>query len=127
MTEIMKTASRLIMILISLLLLIWAFIPEARTIAAGLILGAAASLVNAIILQRKIQRLTEVVMNESVPRLKGIGFVSRIATVLLVVMIGYRFPDQVNLPSAIAACFIVQLIAPAAAMWLLLQEGRRKG
>ncbi len=127
MTEIMKTALRIIMMVISLLLLIWAFYPEGRAIAAGLIVGLVASLVNGIILQRKIERLTQTVLDESAPRMKGIGLGSRVAMVLVVAMIGYRFPDHINLPAALAACFIVPLMAPAAAMWQLFQEGRRKG
>lgn len=127
MADILKTATRIVLISMGVIMLIWAVVPNARTIALGLALGSIGSIVNATILQRRIERMAEVVSGESAPRRVGLGLGSRIAMVLLVVMIAYRFPEQINLPAALAACFLVQVMSPFAAVWHNIREDKRKG
>jgi len=127
MADIMRAASRLSTIAISIFLFIWAIVPELRTVMAGLMIGTCVSLVNALLLRRRIERIAQLVMDNPSTRRVGLGLGSRIAMVLLAAMVAYRFPEHVNMPAALAACFMVQLVTPLVAIWHYKQENNRKG
>jgi ATP synthase protein I len=92
----------------SALLAAWAFVPEGRTVAAGLLLGTAASVVNAFLLRRRVELIGRMAA-EGRARRTGPGLGARLATVLLAVLVAHRFPDWFALPAVIAGCFFVQI------------------
>ncbi|XEC95313.1 ATP synthase subunit I [Paenibacillus tarimensis] len=108
MDEIIARAMRSALFFVSACLLMWVFVPDGRTIAAGLVLGASASLMNALLLKRRIEFVSKTVADQGVRRM-GLGGASRLATVLLAVMIALKFPGRFDLPSTLVACFYVQL------------------
>lgn len=69
---------------------------------------------NAFLLKRRVELVT---MSAAVggSRKMGLGLGSRIATVLLVVIIAYRFPDKFSMPAALAGCMIMPFILLVAA------------
>lgn len=107
MDELLNRAMRSTLFFVAACLLLWAAVPDYRPIAAGLILGAAASLVNAFLLKRRIELLGQMSM-QSGRRPMGLGMASRLATVLLAVLIAMRFSEHFALPAVVAACFYVQ-------------------
>ncbi|PZD97780.1 ATP synthase subunit I [Paenibacillus sambharensis] len=108
MDELLKRAARSALFFMSALCAAWAFAPEGRTVAAGLILGTAASLVNAFLLRRRIELIARLALDNS-GRKATLGLASRLATILLAVMVSYRFPEYFALPATLAGCFYVQI------------------
>lgn len=109
MDNIVKTAMLATLYLIASCLLVWAIIPAWSSFAAGVILGTAASVVNALLLRRRIELLGQMATSTA-PRRMSLGTLSRLATVLLVVMTAYRYPDTFDLVTTLIACFYVQVV-----------------
>ncbi|HZG58613.1 ATP synthase subunit I [Paenibacillus sp.] len=108
MVDLINRAVRTALFFMSALLLAWAVVPEGRAVAAGLALGVAASVVNALLLRRRVEALAKLAAEGRAGR-AGLGMGPRIATVLLAAMIAYRYPDVFALPATLAACFFVQI------------------
>jgi len=108
MAELLQRAVRTALFFMSAALIAWVFVPAGRAVAAGLAIGAAASIVNGILLARRVELLAKAAAEGGGRRL-GAGFALRIATVLGVVLIARRFPEHVSLPAALGACFIVPI------------------
>ncbi|WP_223298905.1 ATP synthase subunit I [Paenibacillus darwinianus] len=104
----MKKAIRYAYFFLSALLVAWVLIPEGRPVAAGLILGTTASIVNAFLLRRRIELIGKTAAEHG-ERKMTLGLAGRLATVLLAVMTAYRFPEHFALPAALASCFLVQI------------------
>lgn len=107
-------------------LLAWAMIPESKAVAAGLGLGTLASLLNALLLQRRIL-LIDHVMESGKTRRVGLGFGARTAVVLCVALIAYRYSEYFSMPAALAGCFYVQVMAWFLALIGNLQDSNGKG
>ncbi|MDQ0061961.1 ATP synthase subunit I [Paenibacillus harenae] len=114
MDNIMKTAVRVLLYLLAACLLVWALAPEWRIVTLGLLLGLAASSMNAFLLRRRVEMVTHGAAGTG-PRKMGLGLGSRIATVLLVAMIAYRFPEKFSMPAALIGCMVMPFILLAAA------------
>lgn len=114
------------MFFVAALLAAWALAPEGRTVAAGLILGTIASLMNAFLLRRRIELITRLVMENSGKR-AGLGLASRIATILLAVMVAYRFPEQFSMPATLAGCFYAQVMVFFTALVQNIKGSNGKG
>jgi ATP synthase protein I len=108
MAELLGRALRTALFFMSALLAAWAFVPEGRTVAAGLLLGTAASVVNAFLLRRRVELIGRMAA-EGRARRTGLGLGARLATVLLAVLVAHRFPDWFAMPAVIAGCFFVQI------------------
>lgn len=108
MDDMLKKAVRAALFFMSALLAAWALVPEGRPVAAGLILGTSASVVNAFLLRRRIEFIGKTAAEHG-KRKMTLGLAGRLATVLLAVMTAYRFPELFALPAALASCFFVQL------------------
>jgi ATP synthase protein I len=91
----------------SALLAAWAIVPEGRTVAAGLMLGTAASLFNVFLLRRRVEFIGKTIAEQGQRRI-GLGMAGRLATVLFAVMLAYRFPEHLSLPATLASCFFIQ-------------------
>ncbi|MBD2868338.1 ATP synthase subunit I [Paenibacillus arenilitoris] len=114
MDNIMKTAVRALFYAMAVCLIVWAFLPEWRTVSLGLLLGLAASYMNAFLLRRRVE-LVAMRAAGGGPRKMGLGLGSRIATVLLVAMLAYRFPEKFSMPAALIGCMVMPFILLAAA------------
>ena len=117
MDEVMKNATRAALLFAACCLLVWAVVPEWRTIAAGLVLGLAASVSNTFLLRRRVDWMGKVV-TELGPRKMGLGLAGRLATILLVVMVAKKYPEQFSLPSTLIACFLMPFVTLAYAYFL---------
>ena len=109
MAELLTRAVRAALFFMAALMAAWAFAPEGRTVAAGLALGTSASIVNALLLRRRVEAIGKLAAEGGGGK-PGLGMGSRIATVLLVSMIAYRFPEHFALPATLASCFFVQFV-----------------
>ncbi|MDF2836329.1 MAG: synthase subunit [Paenibacillus sp.] len=106
MDNIFRTAMRGALFFAAACLLLWGIFPEHKAIFAGLLLGALASFMNALLLRRRVEMVGQALANRSVRRM-GLGLGSRIAMVLLVAMIALKNPDTLNLPATLAACMMM--------------------
>lgn len=112
MNELLSKATRTATLCLAAALMIWAIAPQARIYAAGAALGVLASIINMTMLRRRVELLGNVIKdNPESPRRVSLGMASRLATVLLVAMIAYRYPAWFHLPSAIFACFLMPIAA----------------
>lgn len=114
MDRIMKTAVRALFYAMAVCLIVWAILPEWRTVSLGLLLGLAASSMNAFLLRRRVEMVTLGAAGLG-PVRRGLGLGSRIATVLLVAMLAYRFPEKFSMPAALIGCMVMPFILLAAA------------
>ena len=126
MDELLSRATRSALFLVVGCIVAWVIVPEGRTVAAGLILGILASMLNALMLKRRIDRL-EQVFKEGRPRRVGIGMGARFATVLLAALLALRFPDNFNLPVAVLSSFYVQFAVLVTAFMHNLRNSKGKG
>jgi len=123
MDKMMKSATRWMLYLLVLTLIAYAVFPTWKSVALGLALGLIASGLNAFLLQRRVGMVTDSVTQEGArTRRKGLGFGNRIAMVLMVAMIGYRFPDIVNLPAALAGSMVMPFLILVAAIIHTVKE-----
>ncbi len=125
MDNIVKKAMQATLYLVVVCLFLWVLLPEWRLVAAGVILGIAASAVNALLLRRRIEYLGHIATRSGKKRL-SVGLGSRVSMILLVVMIAYRFPSHFNLIATLVACFFVQYYAWASALVNSIRNTRRK-
>ncbi|GKS14225.1 hypothetical protein YDYSY3_52250 [Paenibacillus chitinolyticus] len=109
MNDLLKKAMRIALLLLAACLLVWALVPSVRTVAAGLSVGAIASGINALLLQRRVDLIGKTVAERGAQRM-SLGFLSRLATVLLAVMIALKFPQHLDIASTIIGCFLVPFI-----------------
>ncbi|MCM3747604.1 ATP synthase subunit I [Paenibacillus pasadenensis] len=126
MNEVLKVTKSAVLLLFAICLLLWAFVPEWRTVAAGCMLGIAAGSFNTFLLRRRVEWIGVMAQGDN-PRRAGTGMAGRLAMVLLAVMIAYRFPDQVNLPATLASCFAVPFVILVCAFFTLRKQRSGKG
>ncbi|MVP01494.1 ATP synthase subunit I [Paenibacillus lutrae] len=106
MNDLLRTALRITLFVLAASVLIWAAYPPLRTITAGLTMGAVASGINALLLQRRVDMIGRTIAEQGVQR-TSLGFMSRLATVLLAVMFALKFPQHLDIVSTIIGCFLV--------------------
>ncbi|MBH5320561.1 ATP synthase subunit I [Paenibacillus sp. GSMTC-2017] len=109
MDNLFKSAIRVALFFSAACLLLWAVIPGWRSVFAGLLLGIGASVMNALLLKRRVELVGQVVPDGSKRRM-GLGLGSRMATVLLAAMIAYKYPETFNMPATLAACMMMPFI-----------------
>ena len=108
MDSLIKPVKLTVIVFATACLLVWALVPAMQTIAAGCLLGVVASTVNALLLRRRIDWLSNKAMEGQTGKM-GVGMVSRLATVLLAVMTALRYEHMFSMPATIVACFYVQV------------------
>jgi|GEM_PF-287278 len=119
MNNMMKSATRWMLYLLVVTLILYIVFPEWKSVWIGLALGLLASAMNAFLLQRRVGLVIDsvsVAQNGTRVKRKGLGFGNRIATVLLLAMIGYKYPDIVNLPAALAGSMVMPFLILVAAI-----------
>ncbi len=122
MDNIMKPALRIMLLLMSACLILSAVIPEWKPIMYGLLAGLAASTFNALMMKRRVALVTQGVEQEETKRRRGLGFGNRIATVLLVAMLAYRYPETLNMPAALSGSMVMPFILLAVAIVQTMKE-----
>ncbi|QYR22051.1 ATP synthase subunit I [Paenibacillus sp. sptzw28] len=110
MNEIFKKAMRSAFYMMSLCVVAWVFFPSLKTIAAGIVLGCAASLFNGMLLLRRVEFIGQAVAGTGVRKM-GLGLAGRLSTVLLVVMIAHKFPGHLDVAATLSSAFYVQIAA----------------
>ncbi|GKU76950.1 ATP synthase subunit I [Paenibacillus sp. L3-i20] len=121
MDKMMKSATRIMLLLMSACLILWAVIPAWKPVMLGLLVGLAASAMNAFLLKRRVDMISMAAMEKG-SRKKGLGFGNRIATVLLVAMLAYRFPEDLNMPAGLIGSMVMPFILLAVAMVQTMKE-----
>ncbi|OUM94921.1 MAG: hypothetical protein A9Z00_11745 [Thermobacillus sp. ZCTH02-B1] len=106
MDDILRRAVRLSLFTMAALLMAWALFPNGRDVAAGLLLGICASLVNAFLLRGRVQMIVRAALEGR--KRRSLGLAARLAVILLAVMTSWRYPEHFSLPATLAACFYVQ-------------------
>ncbi|MBD2845895.1 ATP synthase subunit I [Paenibacillus sp. IB182496] len=107
-------------------IVLWIFVPQGKPVAAGIVLGLVASIVNAFILRRRVEALGSVIHTGRRKPL-GLGVGARIAMVLFVALIGLRYPDRFSLPAVLISSFYVQFAIYVTAFFNQFQNTDRKG
>jgi len=117
MDEMMNKAIRVALLFMACCLLVWIVAPEWRTVTAGLAMGVVASVLNALMLRRRVDYIGKMTAEQG-PRKMGLGMAGRIATVLLAAMIAHKYPDYFNLPTTLLASFLMPFVMLAYAYFL---------
>ena len=103
----MKSATRWMLYLTAVCLILWAVVPTWKSVMLGLAVGLAASTMNAFLLKRRVALIAEYTIQQGAQtKRRGLGFGNRIATVLLVAMIAMKFPETLNLPAALSGSMV---------------------
>ena len=118
---VVKSAMRWLVYLLSACFIVWAVFPDYRSIALGSAAGLSVSALNAFLLKRRVGMIAEAAMQES-KRRRGLGFGNRIASVLLLAMLAYRFPETLNMPSALSGSMVMPFLILIAAIVQTLKE-----
>jgi ATP synthase I chain. len=126
MDKLWNMSLRVSYICVALSLLLWGLVPTWKTIAAGLILGILASIMNALLLRRRVAFIAMTSAGQAMKR-RGMGLASRLATVLLAVMIANKYPDRFNLVATLSACFIMPFIILVTAYFQHKRDNGGKG
>lgn len=121
MDNMLKSALRWLLYLLSASLIVWALFPSMKAIALGLASGLAVSAMNAFLLKRRVGMIADAAMQEGGKK-RGMGFGSRIAMVLLLAMIALRYPDTLHLPAALAGSMVMPFLLLAAAIVQTMKE-----
>jgi ATP synthase protein I len=104
----LKTVQNVYLFFLSFCLAAWALFVEYRPYSAGLMLGSAASMINARYLAWKIHKFTDAAL-EKKGRKVNLGFLTRAAIAALAGLVAVRYPQQVALATTIAGYFFAQL------------------
>ena len=111
MDSVLKSATRWMLILTGICLILWVVLPSWKTITLGFAVGLAASAMNAYLLKRRVNLIAEIVAREGEQTKRaGLGFGSRVAMVLLVAMLAFKFPETLNLPAALSGSMLFPFI-----------------
>lgn len=115
MDKLMKTAVRIIMCAAAACLIVWAVVPELRTVSLGFLLGLAGSSMNAFLLKRRVEFIALRAAGGDTRKRMGIGLGSRIATILCVALLALRFPEKFNMPAALIGSALMPIVFLAVA------------
>lgn len=106
-----RRIGRVVLLILAAEMLVYALWPEAKALAAGLLLGTVVSFLNAFLLQMRILRLPDLVAGAKPgKKMPSLAFVSRICMSLLAVMTAVKFP-QFDLVGTLIGLFLVQFVA----------------
>lgn len=107
MDNLVKSATRWMLCLTALCLILWAIVPTWKPVMLGLAVGLAASAMNAFLLKRRVALLASIALQSGTQsKPKGLGFGSRVAMILLVAMLAMKNPETLNLPAALSGSMV---------------------
>lgn len=104
----LKALQRVTFMMMSVCLMLWAFVPSLRGIAAGLILGIVIGFINSQFLVKKIRIITNKVLQDGGGRF-NLGLLTRFAMAILGAMVTLRF-EEVNVYAMVAGLLLMQFI-----------------
>ncbi|MFX3634108.1 MAG: ATP synthase subunit I [Candidatus Pristimantibacillus sp.] len=110
MDKMMKSAMRVMVFMMSACLILWIVLPKWQTVTLGLLAGLAASSMNALLLKRRVNMISQAAMGEGSKKRRSLGFGSRIAMVLMVAMLAYRYPESLNMPAALLGSMVMPFV-----------------
>lgn len=117
--SIVRTVTRLTLLMMSALLVGWAMYPEYRTVTMGMVLGMIVGLVNTSYLSLKIRNLAQAISSKQ--RQFGIGFLTRLCFSILAVMVAVKL-EYFSLEATIAGLFIPQILTVPVAIYLSVRK-----
>ncbi|MEF2968186.1 ATP synthase subunit I [Paenibacillus sp. M1] len=120
LNSIVMAVSRITFLMLSVLFLGWAFLPEHRPVCIGLILGLTVGLVYVRFLSGKVRGLVNLVVSQEKKRY-SFGFVTRICLVFVTVMIAAKL-EQVSMISTIIGLFVPQILTIPASIVISLRN-----
>ncbi|ALS26030.1 ATP synthase subunit I [Paenibacillus cisolokensis] len=126
MDRLWNASLRVSYFFMALFLLLWGILPAWKPVFAGCMLGLGASVVNALLLRRRTEYIGYAAAGQG-PVRRGVGLASRLATVLLAVMIAYRYPEKFDLVSTLSACFIMPFVILVTAYFQHKRDNSGKG
>ncbi|MBU5670907.1 ATP synthase subunit I [Paenibacillus brevis] len=103
LSSIVTAVTRVTLLILSAMLIGWAFLPMYRLIFGGLILGLTFGLVYVRFLSAKVRGLVNLVVSEQQKRY-SFGFLTRVCLVLVAVMFAVRF-EHFSIVSTIIGLF----------------------
>jgi len=108
--SIVNTITRVALILTSVTLLVWAFLPAYREICTGFVIGVLIGLINIRYLAVKVTQITEYVAGQDMGKKRlSLGFVTRLCISLIGIMIAVRF-EQVSLGATLIGIFLMPVL-----------------
>ncbi|WP_458124336.1 ATP synthase subunit I [Paenibacillus sp. Z3-2] len=107
LTRYRRSMTVFIMYLLMVCFLTAAFMPRLETIALGLALGAAISLINAIYLGYKVKKVADGAAEGNLKRV-NLGFLTRAALAVLGIFISMRYPQYFNIYAVAGGLVIAQ-------------------
>ncbi|MHA0856268.1 ATP synthase subunit I [Paenibacillus sp. CMAA1364] len=117
--SIVKTVTKLSLLMMSALLIGWVLYPEYRTVTMGMVLGLGVGLFNTAYLSMKVRKLTQAVTSNK--RMFGLGFLTRISISILVVMFAIKY-EHLSLEATLIGLFIPQILTIPVAIYLIVRK-----
>lgn len=99
LSSLLAILLRIFLLWLVALIAVWVLFPEARSIAAGLVLGSSVSMMNGRILEAKVQRIAQLMLENKAAK-TSIGFITRACLILIATMAAVRF-DLFDLVSTV--------------------------
>jgi len=106
--SIVNTITRVTLILTSVSLLVWAFLPAYRELCTGFVVGMLIGLINIRYLAVKTIQITDYAAGLGKRRF-CLGFVTRLCISLIGIMIAVRF-EQVSLAATLIGIFLIPVL-----------------
>jgi len=106
--SIVNTITRVALILTSVTLLVWAFLPAYREICTGFVIGVLIGLINIRYLAVKTIQITDYAAGQGKRRF-SLGYVTRLCISLIGIMVAVRF-EQVSLGATLVGIFLIPVL-----------------
>jgi hypothetical protein len=116
---IVKTVTRLSLLIMSALLVGWVMYPEYRTVTMGMVLGMGVGLINTSYLSMKVRKLAKALASQE--RAFGLGYLTRLSLTILVVMFAIKM-EYLSLVATIVGLFIPQILTIPVAIYLSMRK-----
>jgi ATP synthase protein I len=117
----LKSTLRLLIYFLAICFAVWALFPIARPFAFGMILGSLASWINAMYLSRKVRTIADIA-SSGVSRRMNYGFLTRVAVLLLAVLIASR-SNGIDIYGVVAGYLLMQ-IATLVSGYMTISRGK---
>lgn len=108
LNSIVTAVTRVTLLMLSAMLIGWAFLPAYRSFFGGLFLGVAFGLVYVRFLSAKVRGLVNLVLSQQQKRY-SFGFLTRICLVLVAVMFAAKY-EHFSIEATVIGLFIPQIL-----------------
>lgn len=120
-STIVNVVTKVTLLLMSLFLFGYVFLPEYRPEAVGLTLGTAAGMLIVRNMSMKVQQVAQMAVQATEKKRFNFGFITRICIALLVIMVAVKF-EEVSLGSTIIGLFVAQLLILVVALVINMRQ-----